>query len=156
MAKKLKPRAIFPLPLDGWTDDPRFLRMPAAGAGMTFRIIAHYWRTECEALPAHDSEWRSIARAQVATWCHHKTDIMSLVSDYAPAFKLAYQERLRKRRWIQHLAERSVIKRRERQQESRAERKRIQTEILAVPRKLAASPAVPPDIPSKAGGFRER
>jgi hypothetical protein len=156
MAKQLKPRRIFPLPVEGWTDDPRYLRMPSAGQGIMFNLFLHFWRVECVDFTATDSEMRAIARAHTPTWARYRADVLSLFEDYKPAFAAAYAERLRKRRWLEHLSERGRSERKAKRLATQAELRSQANATALFPRKLAASPAVPPDMPSKAGGFRER
>jgi hypothetical protein len=61
-------RKLFPIPIEGAVDHPDFVAMPSAAAGSLFRIILHFWQTQCRSLPIADWELRSIARAHAPTW----------------------------------------------------------------------------------------
>lgn len=71
----MKRRRIFPLPVEGIIDSPEFLNLPAAGRGMLFTMILHYWQSGCAPLPTKGSEVFAIVRAHPNTWATHRVAI---------------------------------------------------------------------------------
>ena len=53
-------RKLFPIPVEGILYHPDFVAMPATGAGIPFRLVLHFWQTECRPLPVADHKLRSI------------------------------------------------------------------------------------------------
>lgn len=150
MAKLLKPRRIFPLPVEGWIDDPRFLRMPSAGQGIAFNLILHFWRVECVDFTATDSEMRCIARAHTPTWTKYRADILSLFEDFKPALAAAYNERLRKRSLIQGVASKGHAARCKASRQTSAPEVRLPVSLPERPVRYNERAV------SGAGGFRDR
>ena len=91
MAKHRAPE-LYPLPVHGLFNDPRYVALPTAGVGMLWRIIDHYWRSACAPLPTQGDGLFAIARCHRPTWKTHKLIILDIFNDYAPVMK-AYHER---------------------------------------------------------------
>jgi uncharacterized protein YdaU (DUF1376 family) len=97
---------LFPLPVESILYHPDFIAMPAAGAGILFRLVLHFWQTECRPLPAADHELRSIARAHAPTWRHWRAQVLSVFDAVRPALEGYYELRLNKKTTLSRLAHR--------------------------------------------------
>ena len=86
-------RHLYPCPLDPILDHPDFIALPAAGAGMLFRLCAHAWQTQMRPLPRADHELRGISRAHFNTWNAHKADILRVFEAWRPVADAYYQGR---------------------------------------------------------------
>lgn len=73
------------MPVEIIMDDPRMIALPAAGRGMLFNLIWHFWITECRSLPKSNAELFAIAGAHPSTWVKFKSEIIAIISDAAPA-----------------------------------------------------------------------
>ena len=90
MAKR---RKIYPMPVESIYDSAAFARLPAAGAGMLFRLMLHYWFTGCQPMPIADHELRAICRAHTATWVSVKKHVLDLFNELRPAMDRYFYER---------------------------------------------------------------
>ena len=90
-------RQIFPLPVQGIIDNPRFIGLPVAGRGILMTLVLHYWQTECEPLPEGGSELFSIARCHSTTWSNHRNTILRIFNEVKPELDKYFQ--LRKTRY---------------------------------------------------------
>jgi len=86
-------RKLYPLPIQSVLEHEDFIAMPAAGAGMLFRLLGHYWETGCKPIPIADHELRAVCRAHTATWRLWKATILRIFNAVAP--ELAAYKRLR-------------------------------------------------------------
>lgn len=86
-------RRMFPLPVQGIIDNPRFIALPAAGRGMLMTLVLYYWQTECVPLPTKGSEIFCIIRAHTSTWATHKDVVMSIFNEVKPELDKYFQER---------------------------------------------------------------
>lgn len=89
-------RNLFPMPVEPILDHPAFIAMPAAAAGIVFRLAGFHWQTECGGLPVADHELRAVGRVHVATWKVWKTRILQVFADVRPELDAYHAERLRK------------------------------------------------------------
>jgi hypothetical protein len=89
MAQKL-----FPLPVDEIFSHPDWVALPAAGRGMFFSIVEHFWRTGCRPLPVCRDQLFCIARAHRPTWKSHKARILKLFEDVRPGLEDYYQRKV--------------------------------------------------------------
>lgn len=90
-------RQMFPLPVQGIIDNPRFIALPAAGRGMLMTLVLYYWQTECVPLPTKGSEIFCIMRTHPSTWATHKDTILQIFNDVKPELDKYFQ--LRKTRY---------------------------------------------------------
>jgi len=90
-------RRVPPLPVAELISHPNYIAMPCAGVGIVFRLIIHYWVTECAALPSAERELVAIARAHRATWRRHRLSVMVILADVLPILYRAHVHRLARR-----------------------------------------------------------
>jgi hypothetical protein len=83
-------RKIPPMPIEGLIDHPKAIALPAAGKGMLFQLVAHFWLTECQPLPATDGALFAIARAHRPTWSEHRVAIKAVLADVLPQLAKAF------------------------------------------------------------------
>ena len=94
-------RKLFPLPVQPILDNPTYKALPAAGVGILFRLVAHWWETDLRPLPIADHDLRAISRAHLNTWKEHKADILQAIAAIQPelaayhAWRSQGRERLR-------------------------------------------------------------
>src|SRR5208337_1323259 len=106
-AKTEKRRFVPPMPIADLFIDPRLLAMPSAGYGITLRLLAHFWMSECRPLPGSSRELRYIARANPPTWRAHEATILAILHDFCPELEHQYHVRINRRALLAHLTERS-------------------------------------------------
>jgi hypothetical protein len=99
-------RKLYPMPVQGILEHPDFIAMPAAGAGILFRLTLHYWQTGCRDLPKADHDLRAITRAHLATWSQWKAHVLRVFADVAPELARYHHERITKATTIKILANR--------------------------------------------------
>lgn len=88
MAKR-QAKAGFPLEIVA--QNPRVMCLPAAGCGILFRLVSHFWLSECRPLPDSNDELFSIARAHRPTWIHWRGEIMSIFNEVAPPIEKRFR-----------------------------------------------------------------
>jgi hypothetical protein len=89
-------RKIYPMPVQSLMESADLARLPAAGAGIVFRLCLHAWQTMPHPLPIADHELRAIARAHQATWREHKALCMQVIAAWRPQALSYWNERERK------------------------------------------------------------
>jgi len=77
-------RRIYPIPFEGLIDNPDFIAMPAAGAGILFRLCLHFWLSECRPLPKSDNELQAITRAHRPTWSTWRHTVLKIFEAIRP------------------------------------------------------------------------
>lgn len=87
-------RRLYTLPIEPIIDHPRYIALPAAGAGILWRLIVHFWQTDCAPLPTQDDQLVAIARAHKPTWCAWKEDVLLIFNDVAPALSSSMSARI--------------------------------------------------------------
>jgi len=90
-------RRVPPFPIHVVIDHPRIIALSAAGYGILWRLVCHFWQTDCAPLPESGDSLFSIARAHRPTWTHHGAEILAIFSDIAPDLAAAhriYRQRL--------------------------------------------------------------
>ena len=95
-AKPAKRRQFFPLPITQIIEDPGVLALPTAAYGALFRMIVHFWATECRPLPSSDTELRHIARAHSPTWHGYRTEIFRIFNNLKPELENYHHARVNK------------------------------------------------------------
>lgn len=63
---------------------PRVIAISAAGYGILWRLLTHFWLTEARPLPESVNELYSIARAHKPSWAAHRDDIQAILRDVLP------------------------------------------------------------------------
>jgi hypothetical protein len=101
-------RQIYPMPVEGLIYNPDFIAMPAAGRGILFSLVLHFWQTECRALPTADHELRNIGRAHAPTWRHWKAQVLKVFGDIRPTLEAYYSARENKAANLSRLGQRTV------------------------------------------------
>ncbi len=101
-------RKIYPIPVEGLIDNPEALTLPAAAYGMLWKIILHFWATECRALPVADHELRCISRGHAPTWSHWKSTILGVFETIRPDLEAAQQARENRVNNLIRLSQRST------------------------------------------------
>ncbi len=101
-------RQIYPMPVEGLISNPDFIAMPAAGRGILFSIVLHFWLTECRALPTADHELRNIGRAHAPTWRHWKAQVLKVFRDIRPTLEAYYSARENKAANLSRLGQRTI------------------------------------------------
>lgn len=91
-----KRRKVYPLPVEGLIDHPAVIAMPCSAAGMLFRLVLHFWQTECRPLPTSDGELKLIARAHTPTWITHRAEVLKTFQDLRAEFEAYFCIRQRK------------------------------------------------------------
>lgn len=86
---KLAPRRrrLYPLPVESLADHPSVIAMPCSAAGMLFRLVLHFWMTECKPMPTSDGELKMIARAHTPTWITHRAEVIKVFQELRPEFE---------------------------------------------------------------------
>lgn len=144
-------RKIAPIPLEIVTDRADVMALPVSAYGMLLKLVVHYWQTDCRPLPADNDRLFSIATAHRSTWVAHKSEIMRIVVECAPALEHALKARQNKLNVLAELRERGHA----------ASRKRKLEKAIAA---AAGDPAPAPrrdqaakEAPAPSSkGFRER
>ena len=139
-------RKLFPIPVESILYHPDFVAMPATGAGILFRLVLHFWQTECRPLPVADHELRSIARAHAPTWRHWKAQVLSVLDAVRPALEGYYELRLNKKTTLSRLAHRRHSQQRlKASQDSLTDPASISLHAVGfIPRRERARPVAPP------------
>jgi hypothetical protein len=88
------------MPIAPLYDHPDLIALPAAGAGMAYRLAAHFWVTECAGLPKADHELAAIARAHRATWAAHRDAVARILADVIPELQRARAHILARRQGL--------------------------------------------------------
>jgi hypothetical protein len=101
-------RRLYPIPLEGLIDNPDFIAMPAAGRGILFSLVLHFWLTECRSLPTADHELRNIARAHAPTWRHWKAQVLKVFGNIRPSLEAYYSARENKAANLSRLGQRTI------------------------------------------------
>lgn len=145
-------RKIAPIPLEIVTDCPGVALLPAAAFGSLMRLVWSYWQSECRPLPVNGDRIYVLAGAHKATWSIHKTEIMRIFSEAAPALEHAFRDRQKKLVTLAEMRERGVAARHRRRLE------KIMTAgdapAPAAPNKRVAREDNKAPLPAK--GFTER
>ena len=89
--------AFFPLHIVA--HHPGALALNSAGFGMLWRIVMHYWLTDCRPLPETDGALFCIARAHKPTWFANRTELKAILADILP--ELARQAEIRAQKMAQ-------------------------------------------------------
>lgn len=105
-------RRLYPMPVETIIDHPDFIAMPAAGRGILFSLLTHFWSTECRPLPKSDRELRSIGRAHVPTWKHWGASVLKVFNDVRPVLESYKNIRDMKATTLSLLGQKTTSKRR--------------------------------------------
>lgn len=144
-------RKIAPIPIDIVTDHAGVMALPVSAYGMLLKLVVHYWQTDCRALPADNDRLFSIAQAHRSTWVAHKSEIMRIFNESAPALEHAFQSRDNKMKALAILRERGHALRRKRKLEKAVAAPA--SEPSPAPRREQATKEAPQ---AQGKGFRER
>src|SRR5580704_1239825 len=140
-------RKLFPIPIEGAVDHPDFVAMPSAAAGSLFRIILHFWQTQCRSLPIADWELRSIARAHAPTWRRWKLQILNVFEAIRPELEAYRRLRESHATTIRFAGRRggqtSAAKQRHKTLAAKAEAEFAQSRMNTTPRRLLLQPDRP-------------
>ena len=136
-------RKLYPMPVEGLVDHPELLAMPAAGAGIVFRLALHFWQTECRPLPTADHELRAIGRVHTPTWRHWKASALRVFEDIRPELEAYWLRRSTKADTLRIAAHTAAVGRRARKKRTQLEASALATgaapvEASALPRVEAA------------------
>jgi hypothetical protein len=99
-------RKIDPMPVDEVYLHPEFIRMPAAGRGMLFTLLLHYWLTDCAPLPTSMSEFFAICRPSPRVWDSHKETMLRIFNAVAPGMAAELEYKKMRRAVIREMGER--------------------------------------------------
>lgn len=94
MAKRTKPREIWPMPVQAIVENPLALSMPGAAFGALLRLCFHYWVTNAIPLPESSNELQTISRAVSPIWVKHKAAILQAFSEVKPSLDAYRKKRL--------------------------------------------------------------
>ena len=90
-------RRIPPFPIHVVIDHPRVIALNAAALGMLWRLVTHYWVTDCVNFSDNPDVLFGLARAHRPTWAVHKGEILAIFADIAPDLSrnhATYRQRL--------------------------------------------------------------
>ena len=82
-------RKIPPLPVEVFALHPGILRMNTAAYGAFWRLVLHFWMTDCSPLPETDHQRFLIARAHKPTWCASRDEIRVILDEICPELSTA-------------------------------------------------------------------
>jgi hypothetical protein len=77
-------RKIPPLPVEFFATHPKILRLNTAGYGALWRLILHFWMTDCAPLPDSDHQRFLLARAHQPTWAVVRDEIREILDEICP------------------------------------------------------------------------
>ena len=148
MAPRQKSPRYFPIHLV--RAHPVALAMGSAAIGILYRILEHYWATDCRDLPERDQDMMALARAHRATWVAHKQEIYEVLRDLAPAIREAWRKREINNVNLMQLRERAAAAR-----AAKLIERRGQAGVSALVASIApvSSPATAPNAVKR--GFRD-
>ena len=79
-----KPRDLYPLPVHTVWNHPAYVVLPAAGRGMLFSLLEHYWRGGCRWFPPTELQQSQWAQAHLRSWKLHKAAILEVFAACRP------------------------------------------------------------------------
>ena len=86
-------RKIYPIPIAGLYDHPKFATASPAVRGMTISLILHYWIGECMPLPKQPARLFVAAQGDPRAWHYHKDVVLQIFHDITPELDGYYETR---------------------------------------------------------------
>ena len=131
------------MPIEALVDHPLAMTLPAAGFGILFRLLMHFWLSECRELPKSDRELRSIGRAHVPVWKAYKADIFECFEAIKPSMVAYLHERVTKANGLRIAARAGQAARKARSVATHIAEASPATEMLTSPQREANAVARP-------------
>jgi hypothetical protein len=146
---------MLPMPVEAIIDHPLLLNAPSIVYGAVLRLVHHYWRCECEALPDNVRELESIGRMTEHLWRNHGDLIMRVVGDVTPSLDHYFAVRVARRNNLKDLSGRaSALRALGAAKKTSADVKRRMGQAdLSIPRKQTKRVDAPPPIITSPSGW---
>ena len=101
------------MPIEFAFTHPLIVGMNSAAYGAAFRLIHHFWVTDCQPLPESDYAKFLIARAHKPTWAANRAAIQELLSELLPELAKARAVYAKKSSILDALRDRGIAAKRE-------------------------------------------
>ena len=97
---KRKRRVVWPMPVQGLIEHPLLLAMPPSAAGMTLRLVMHFWNTECRPIPTNRMGLFAVSRADPRSWAKYRADMLQVFLDVKDELENEFHRRSETRKTL--------------------------------------------------------
>jgi uncharacterized protein YdaU (DUF1376 family) len=112
-------RKFYPMPVAEVFLHPAYRALSAAGRGMVWSLLEHYWLSECRELPKNQTELFTLARSHRMVWSMHRDEIIGIINDVEPILQDYFVARVGKTNHLRRLSEHGIAMQRKRAREKK-------------------------------------
>jgi hypothetical protein len=94
------------MPVEFFATHPQIIGLNTAALGTLWRLLLHFWMTDCAPLPDTDYALFLLSRSHKPTWASYKAEIREILADVTPELAEALALYRKRSSILRHLSDR--------------------------------------------------